>query len=60
MCLTDGVFVTDINECTRSPHICQENSHCVNSAGEFNCICDNGYYKDNMICCESLSDAMTW
>ena len=36
----------DINECSRGSHGCDRNSYCVNTAGSWKCICNNGWYPD--------------
>ena len=36
----------DINECSRGIHGCDRNSNCENTAGSWNCICNNGWYPD--------------
>ena len=50
-CTSVNVIV-DINECVRTPELCQQNSNCVNVDGHYNCICDNGYYENASFCCQ--------
>lgn len=44
----------DIDECTENSDSCLENFQCVNTEGNFACICNNGFFlsSDNTTCCK--------
>ena len=44
MCL----FGSDQDECASSP--CHPNAVCENTAGGYNCSCDNGFQGDGLTC----------
>ena len=35
--------ITDIDECEKDLHNCTTKANCVNTDGEYNCFCPNGY-----------------
>ncbi|CAL1534782.1 unnamed protein product, partial [Lymnaea stagnalis] len=45
---------SDVNECTEQSVSCRQNSHCVNTAGSFTCLCDIGFYDDTNGQCKAL------
>ena len=41
----------DINECSdASLNDCDDNAHCTNTIGSFNCTCDPGYSGNGITC----------
>ena len=44
------VFVLMYVECDEGLVTCQANSHCVNTDGDYQCICDLGYFKNGSSC----------
>ena len=46
------VIFADINECERRVHNCSINAECGNTAGSFNCTCNQGYSGDGVSCSE--------
>lgn len=47
----------DIDECA-DPQFsskCKENAHCINTPGNYSCVCDNGYESDNNNICQGES-----
>merc|ERR1719498_215014 len=52
----DGVITCDdINECEENIHNCPPHSHCRNTFGGYNCICKDGYEKNEDGHCQSTS-----
>ena len=50
------VCSTDVNECTRELHECQNDGACVNQIGNYTCTCRTGYtgitcVVDALLCC---------
>ena len=41
---------TDVDECKSGNHDCNVNGTCLNTAGYFECVCNDGYYGDGRIC----------
>jgi len=46
----DGYYCSDIDECYRGDHHCDENAECTNTPGSHDCTCMQGYKGDGMIC----------
>ncbi|XP_062857261.1 complement component C1q receptor [Trichomycterus rosablanca] len=46
----DGKTCQDINDCKNDRLCPDENSHCVNTAGGFECQCKNGFTKEENTC----------
>ena len=44
------LMYVDVNECDEGLVTCQANSHCVNTDGDYQCICDLGYFKNGSSC----------
>lgn len=39
-----NAILVDIDECTESGNVtCQENAHCNNTLGSYECVCSEGY-----------------
>ena len=47
---TEDYFSSDINECDNSTVMCGFNASCTNTAGSFECTCDDGYSGDELTC----------
>ncbi|KAK1170027.1 hypothetical protein AOXY_G8962 [Acipenser oxyrinchus oxyrinchus] len=45
--LADKHTCTDVDECTVNPDVCGT-ARCLNSVGSFECLCDGGYFYDNI------------
>ena len=44
-------FFSDIDECAEESHDCHVTSNCVNTAGSYNCSCNqSGYGYDGNMC----------
>ncbi|GBN92384.1 hypothetical protein AVEN_26101-1, partial [Araneus ventricosus] len=43
----------DIDECTEAKHDCKENSTCMNTLGDYFCVCNSGFKK-------AKGDANAW
>lgn len=43
------LLFTDIDECVSS-HTCHVNASCVNTAGSYNCACNQGFSGDGFSC----------
>ena len=41
---------TDVDECKNGSHDCHVNGTCLNTAGYFECVCNDGYFGDGRIC----------
>ena len=41
---------TDVDECKNGSHDCHVNGTCLNTAGYFECVCNDGYFGDGHIC----------
>ena len=39
--------ISDVNECERFPELCENNSTCVDTFGDYNCMCLHGYSGKN-------------
>ena len=52
--LTDFSFfmfpLLDINECDVGTHMCHTHASCSNTAGSFDCFCNQGYVGDGLTC----------
>lgn len=45
------VFTPDIDECTEGNAMCpDENSHCTNTLGSYQCDCDTGFINNGTQC----------
>lgn len=40
----------DIDECETNTHGCHDNASCRNHAGNYSCICQQGFYGDGQVC----------
>lgn len=40
----------DINECIEKAHACSNRADCVNTAGGYQCICEDGFTGDGENC----------
>ena len=40
----------DVDECKLETYTCDRNATCVNTAGEYNCLCNHGYDGDGKVC----------
>ncbi len=47
---TEGLFVSDINECATGDYNCDANAGCANTDGSFTCSCNEGYIGDGVSC----------
>lgn len=45
--LGDGLNCVDINECELAIHTCNDEEECVNTVGSFQCVCPEGYRRDD-------------
>ena len=45
--------VSDIDECYRQDNACHKFATCQNTIGSFTCTCQDGYYGDGILSCES-------
>ena len=41
---------TDVDECKDDRHDCHVNGTCTNTAGSFECVCNDGYFGDGRNC----------
>ncbi|XGW06263.1 hypothetical protein V3C99_016516 [Haemonchus contortus] len=46
----DGFNCTDVNECLRTPHVCDRNAECINREGSFICTCVTGFAGNGYNC----------
>ncbi|KAK6026382.1 calcium binding EGF domain protein, partial [Ostertagia ostertagi] len=46
----DGFNCTDVNECLRTPHVCDRNAECLNREGSFICTCMTGFAGNGYNC----------
>lgn len=44
----------DIDECANNSVVCMEKFQCVNTEGNYSCICNNGFFlsPENVTCCK--------
>ena len=47
---------TDVDECKDDRHDCHVNGTCTNTAGSFECVCNDGYFGDGRNCSGSHRD----
>ena len=47
---------TDVDECNDDRHDCHVNGTCTNTAGSFECVCNDGYFGDGRNCSGSHRD----
>ena len=47
---------TDVDECKDDRHDCHVNGTCTNTAGSFECVCNDGYFGDGRNCSGSHPD----
>ena len=40
----------DTNECLEEKHNCSPNAKCINSMGNFSCVCHEGYHGNGNTC----------
>lgn len=45
--LGDGLNCVDINECELAIHSCTDEEECVNTIGSFQCVCPEGFRRDD-------------
>ena len=43
-------FQLDIDECTGSNNVCDDNAYCSNTVGSYNCTCKEGFTGDGHLC----------
>ena len=50
--MTPTFLLADINECVNGTHDCEDaaNFECVNTLGNFDCVCSPGYQLDGGNC----------
>ena len=48
---------TDVDECNDDRHDCHVNGTCTNTAGSFECVCNDGYFGDGRNCSVSHRDS---
>ena len=48
--MTDGRYMTDIDECLNGTHTCDSGAECVNTEGSFLCNCPVGYQSNGESC----------
>jgi hypothetical protein len=44
------LFTTDIDECAKTTHDCDNNANCINTEGSFKCTCQIGYKGNGTTC----------
>lgn len=44
------LYAIDIDECDITAHNCSSDASCSNSAGSFECTCNQGYTGDGIAC----------
>ena len=45
--------IIDIDECAEQDKItCQNDAHCVNTNGSYQCVCNEGYEEDDNLVCQ--------
>lgn len=44
------LFCADVNECELFPSPCDDNAHCVDTAGSFQCTCNSGFSGNGLFC----------
>ena len=47
---------TDVDECKDESHDCHVNGTCTNTAGSFECVCNDGYFGNGRNCSGSHPD----
>ena len=47
---------SDVDECNDDNHDCHVNGTCTNTAGSFECVCNDGYFGDGRNCSGSHPD----
>jgi hypothetical protein len=48
--LTSSFALTDIDECVEDIDNCNDNARCINTPGSFQCVCEEGFTGDGVIC----------
>jgi len=48
----EGLYCNDIDECAVNADNCDRNAACINTAGSFTCVCNDGYTGDGTLCCD--------
>ena len=45
----------DVDECMKDPGSCHQNANCINTEGNFSCVCLNGYAGDGQRNCSGIA-----
>jgi len=43
-------ILIDVNECILGTHTCHTEANCINTVGNFTCVCNPGYSGNGFIC----------
>ena len=48
----------DIDECETETDNCHKHADCINEEGSFECLCNDGYYGDGVLCIGKFCDCV--